>query len=86
MIKHHDLQEVRFEGDTLILRVDGTERCFPLAEVSPRLYAASSVEREKFEISPSGYGIHWPLVDEDLSIDGILGIRHAPSFSKEDAA
>ena len=27
---------------------------------------------------PSGYGIHWPLIDEDLSIDGLLGIVHTP--------
>ncbi|MBF0567096.1 MAG: DUF2442 domain-containing protein, partial [Nitrospirae bacterium] len=31
-----------------------------------------------FEISPSCYGIHWPLLDEDISIDGLLGIVHAP--------
>jgi hypothetical protein len=29
-----------------------------LVTVSPRLLAASNVERAKFEISPSGYGIH----------------------------
>ena len=27
----------------------------------------------KFEISTFGYGIHWPLLDEDMSIDGLLG-------------
>jgi hypothetical protein len=26
----------------------------------------------KFEVSPSGYGIHWPELDEDLSIDGMI--------------
>jgi len=25
-----------------------------------------------FEVSPSGYGIHWPELDEDLSIDGMI--------------
>ncbi|OYZ50723.1 MAG: hypothetical protein B7Y15_08625 [Bacteroidetes bacterium 24-39-8] len=25
-----------------------------------------------FTISPSGYGIHWPLIDEDLAVDAIL--------------
>jgi hypothetical protein len=34
--------------------------------------------RAAYEVSPSGYGIHWPLVDEDLSIDGLLGIKHRP--------
>jgi len=29
-----------------------------------------------YEFSPSGYGIHWPLIDEDISMDGLLGIAH----------
>ena len=33
--------------------------------------------RERIEVSPSGYGLHWPEVDEDLSIDGLTGVRHA---------
>jgi hypothetical protein len=40
--------------------------------LSPRLAEAPQVAREAIEISPAGYGLHWPLVDEDLSIDGIL--------------
>jgi len=35
-------------------------------------------ESAAYEISPSGYGIHWPLIDEDLSIDGLLGVKHRP--------
>ena len=30
--------------------------------------------------------IHWSLLDEDLSIDGLLGISHSPSATKEKAA
>jgi hypothetical protein len=33
-------------------------------------------ERMKYEISSSGYGIHWPLIGENLSIDGLLGVRY----------
>ncbi|MDP2982675.1 MAG: DUF2442 domain-containing protein [Candidatus Latescibacter sp.] len=29
-----------------------------------------------YKIQPSGYGIHWPLIDEDIAIDGLLGIVH----------
>lgn len=32
-----------------------------------------------FEISPSGYGIHWPLIDEDISLDALIGIVHKPN-------
>ena len=47
------------------------------------LEKASDEERNNFEISPSGYGIHWPLLDEDISIDGLLGIVHAPQWKKK---
>jgi len=46
--------------------------------VSPLLEKATEIERKTFEVSPSGYGIHWPLLDEDIPIDGLLGIIHAP--------
>lgn len=85
MKKVHDVANVLVTADSLCLRIDGRDYRFPLAEVSPRLLAASPVEREHFEISPSGYGIHWPAVDEDLSIDGLLGISHKPSFLAQKA-
>jgi hypothetical protein len=56
--------------------VDGREYRFSLAHISRKLANASPVEQKKFEVSPSGYGIHWPLLDEDLSVDGLLGINH----------
>lgn len=39
---------------------------------SPALAKASGAERAKAELSPGGYGVHWPLVDEDLTISGLL--------------
>ena len=78
MKKHHDIGELRFEGNVLVITIDAREQRFPLDKVSPLLEKASERERYSFEISPSGYGIHWPLLDEDISIDGLLGIAHAP--------
>lgn len=86
MKKHHAVEDVAFEENTLLIKVDGKTRRFALSDVSLRLMAASQTERARFEISPSGYGIHWPLLDEDLSIDGLLGIAHAPSIPKGKAA
>jgi len=83
MKKLHVIEKVSFDQDKLVLHVDGQAHTFNLSKVSRRLANASAVERERFEISPSGYGIHWPLIDEDLSIDGLLGIRHSPSKTKE---
>ena len=86
MKAYHVIDKVKCDGDALLLKVDGIEHRFALAYVSSRLFAASPAERAKFVISPSGYGIHWPSLDEDLSIDGLLGITHSPSFFKNKAA
>jgi Protein of unknown function (DUF2442) len=42
----------------------------------PRLLAASAQERAEIELSPSG--VHWPSLDEDLSIDGMLKGKKYP--------
>ena len=82
MNEHHHLTDVRLDTDNLCLTVDGEPKIFSLTKISPRLAKASEKERTVFEISPSGYGIHWPLIDEDISIDGLLGIIHQPSKAK----
>ena len=38
----------------------------------PRLAHGTSAERAKFEISGAGNGIHWPDLDEDIGVDGLL--------------
>ena len=43
------------------------ERC------SPVLAAATADERRRAELSPGGYGIHWPSLNEDLSVGGLVG-------------
>jgi Protein of unknown function (DUF2442) len=78
MIRHHDIEKILFRDDTMILTVDGKEYSFALKDISQKLAKASTAERAVHEISPSGYGIHWPLIDEDLSIDGLLGVTHHP--------
>jgi len=83
MKKYHRIENVRFEGENLLLTIDGRGKSFPLREVSSSLQKASDKERIAFEVSPSGYGIHWPLLDEDLSVDGLLGISHSPSRKKK---
>lgn len=78
MKSSHRVTNVYFKGASLHLTIDGHAKRFPLREISPRLFQATEGERQRFEVSPSGYGIHWPLLDEDLSIDGLLGIVHTP--------
>jgi len=83
MKKYHEVEKVSFVKDALTFIVDGKKYTFPLADISKRLTDASPAEREKYEISPAGYGIHWPLIDEDLSIDGLIGVKHKGSQTKE---
>jgi hypothetical protein len=76
MDKAHDVQHVAIEGKTLRLRVDGKDYEIDITKASNRLANATAEQRANFEVSPAAYGIHWPDADEDLSIDGLIGIRH----------
>jgi hypothetical protein len=60
-------------GDDMISAhlFDGRTISVPLAW-SWRLSAATAEQRSHFEIIGSGSGIHWPDVDEDISVQGML--------------
>lgn len=51
--------------------VDGRTIIAPLAWY-PRLWHGTPDERSNFEIIGEGSIIHWPDLDEDLSVEGIL--------------
>ena len=38
----------------------------------PRLSYGTSAERANFQMSSAGYGIHWPELDEDIGVEGLL--------------
>lgn len=38
----------------------------------PRLHAASQAQRSHYEIDGGGISIHWPEIDEDVSVGGLL--------------
>lgn len=69
-------QDVRVTEDELIVAlVDGRTIIVPLAWF-PRLLHATAEERNQFELLGDGDGIHWPDVDEDISVAGLLrGVR-----------
>jgi hypothetical protein len=48
-----------------------------LGKQSQRLGRATGGQRETSEVSPSGYGIHWPEIDEDLPVDGLIDVKHS---------
>jgi len=66
---------VQFTPSELIVGLaDGRRIATPL-EWYPRLAKASGAQRENYEISP--LGIHWPDIDEDLSVAGMLKAQRA---------
>lgn len=74
MIATHTIQDIAFDKDSMSLKIDGKVIKVVLDKVSSKLKAANDFQRQFFKVSPSGYGIHWPLLDEDLSVDAILKI------------
>lgn len=83
MKKLHEIAQVTFSDTRMFMMVDGKRYSWEIKAISDRLAHARDFERERYELSPSGYGIHWPLVDEDLSVDGLLKIakREKPAYS-----
>jgi hypothetical protein len=80
MNKYHNIKDIHFKENQLFIKIDNEEYSFHLKSISKILQNANDFERNTYEISASGYGIHWYLVDEDLSIDGLLGVKHLPKF------
>ena len=72
MIATHKIQTVAFDKDFIYLQIDGKDVKVEIEKVSSKLKSADDFQRMFYKISPSGYGIHWPLIDEDLSVDALL--------------
>ena len=70
-------KHVRVTRESLIVELhDGRTVSVPVAWY-PRLAHGSMRERQQWELIGPGIGIHWPALDEDISIDGLL--RGLPS-------
>ena len=79
-------REVAVSEDELIVRlVDGRTISVPLVWF-PRLLHATADQRAKFELLGDGEGIHWPEVDEDISVAGLLRGVKAPRLRSTPAA
>ena len=65
-------RSVEVTNDELIAHlVDGRTISVPLAW-SWRLSEATPEQRQRYELIGEGLGIHWPDVDEDISVHGML--------------
>ena len=65
-------ESVTFKDDSLIVELrDGRAISVPVSWY-PRLERSSKEERANWEILGSGTGIHWPEIDEDISVEALL--------------
>jgi len=69
-------QQIRFtEDDMIVALVDGRTVSVPLVWF-PRLAGATREQLDNYELLGDGEGIHWPDIDEDLSVEGLLRGTH----------
>ncbi len=77
---------VRFGADVLEVDFsDGRSLSVPLAWF-PRLMAGTSRERANWRPVGGGVGLHWPDLDEDISVEGLLAGRGSAESQKSIAA
>jgi uncharacterized protein DUF2442 len=63
---------VSVTDDTLSVDLeDGRTIAIPIGWY-PRLAHGAPAERANFQISGAGYGLHWPDLDEDIGVEGLL--------------
>ena len=72
------IRKVRVTKDEIIVGLlDGRVISVPLAW-SWRLSEAAAAQRGNFRLIGSGQGVHWPELDEDISVEGLLHGTPAP--------
>ena len=76
------IETVRFDDDRLVVELSDGRILGTPVRWYPRLLNATAAQRERWELLGPGIGIHWPEVDEDLSLAGMIAGRAAPGVVK----
>ena len=72
--------KVECDDDSIKLTLsDGRNLSVPIIWF-PRLTKASALERADYELIGNGEGIHWPQLDEDISVAGLLAGKPSLEF------
>ncbi len=67
--------EVRLTEEKLVVYLDDSRKiAVPITDF-PRLDYATDEERRDFRLIGGGTGIHWPRLDEDISLESLLAGR-----------
>ena len=74
MVMQYKIDSIKISKEFLFLKVDGIDFQYKISEISKTLLNAKEDELNNFEVTPSGYGIYWPLLDEDISISALLNL------------
>ena len=76
MTSNHDdraqAKAIRFSEHTFAVELSGGQQIEFSYAVSPRLLLATQSERESGALMPGGFGIEWDLLNEHLSVDGLV--------------
>jgi hypothetical protein len=70
-------ESVHFSDDSMTVHLDDGRALSILLAWYPRLMHAAPQERKRFELIGDGEGIHWPELDEDISVEGLLAGRRS---------
>jgi len=69
--------KVEVTDDTLSIDLeDGRSVSVPIGWY-PRLANGTPAERANLQINGAGYGVHWPHLDEDIGVEGLLLGKHS---------
>ncbi|MCI0694651.1 DUF2442 domain-containing protein [candidate division KSB1 bacterium] len=72
MERLYNISDVALSGYILSFKVNGITVTCDLTKVSDVLAKASKEQVANMIVDPVGVGFHWPALDEDLSVNGIL--------------
>lgn len=69
---------VRVDADRLTVDLDDGRIVSAPVTWFPLLYRGSIEQRNRWQLMADGCGIHWPELDEDISVEGLLKGQRAP--------
>lgn len=69
------------EDEIIVHLADGRRLSAPIVWF-PRLANASATKRNVYELIGNGEGIHWPHLDEDISVAGLLAGKSSVEFQR----
>lgn len=72
MRKVHNVYAISTDAAYLYLSIDEKSYQIRWEDYASKLAKANWAQRNRFEVAPSGYGIHWPELDEDWAITPML--------------